>query len=792
MPALLVNETHRSRWAEPLHRGAPSRERGASTARRPRRWWRCCSPRIAAASSAPSLPRGDRARRRSRGRSARGGRRAGARRRRHQRAARRARGGRVPAHVRHRARAGARGDGGRRRRRCSAPARAPRTTKSAGRDAVAAVGAERRGARDLRQLGDAVRARRARRRPRARRRARCCSPAPTAAASRRCADIVVALDTGPEILTGSTRLKAGSATKAALNAITTAAMVRLGKTYENLMVDLRAGSAKLADRARRIVEVAGRVASDEAERLLAAAGGEVKTAIAMARLGVDADEARRGWRRPAATCAGPSARPPEPPFADSRRSIESGRWRVLRCAPSHEDVSVRRADAYGGEKRMKRLLGLLATRVPAPCAPLAAQSTGSITGMVTAPGGDALPGVTVEATSDVLPQAGRRPSPKATAPSASRCCRRALQAQLHARGHAEQQRSMQRPARQQLDRHRGARSRGARAEEIVVVETSRPDRSDLGRDQDRDRPPTSSTACRSARTTATCRSSIPGVQYSEDADPRPERRRQRPGQRLPVRRRQRHACRCSAPSPRSRPRTTSTRSRSSRAAPRRSTSTAPRGFIDRLGQQVGNQRLPRRRRATRCQPDSLRSDRETPPSDFERGPRLGDRRASADRSCATTSSSTPPTTARRRPATTAPTSTATCPTSRATRDEFFGKLSFQPTASAPAPRQLPRLRARGRARRRRRVRSGDARRRATTPRSSIGILEGNWMITSNSFADLQVHRLREPDRLDSRQPAPRSRRPPTAASARHRQPRQPGPLAGPDPARRRDRAQRCS
>jgi N-acetylmuramic acid 6-phosphate etherase len=107
------------------------------------------------------------------------------------------------------------------------------------------------------------------------------------------ADIVVALDTGPEILTGSTRLKAGSATKAALNAITTAAMMRIGKTYENLMVDLRVGSAKLADRARRIVEIAGRVASDDAQRLIAAAGGEVKTAIVMARLGVDAPEARR-------------------------------------------------------------------------------------------------------------------------------------------------------------------------------------------------------------------------------------------------------------------------------------------------------------------------------------------------------------------------------------------------------------------------------------------------------------------------------------------------------------------
>lgn len=106
------------------------------------------------------------------------------------------------------------------------------------------------------------------------------------------ADLVIALDTGPEILTGSTRLKAGSATKAALNAITTAAMVRLGKVFENLMVDLRPGSAKLRDRAVRIVAAAGRVEREEAARLLAAAGGEVKTAIVMARGRVSAEAAR--------------------------------------------------------------------------------------------------------------------------------------------------------------------------------------------------------------------------------------------------------------------------------------------------------------------------------------------------------------------------------------------------------------------------------------------------------------------------------------------------------------------
>jgi N-acetylmuramic acid 6-phosphate etherase len=108
----------------------------------------------------------------------------------------------------------------------------------------------------------------------------------------RLADTVVAVATGPEVLTGSTRLKAGSATKAALNAITTAAMVRLGKTYENLMVDLRPGSAKLQDRARRIVAAAAGVSRDEAERLLSLAGGEVKTAIIMGRRGIAAEAAR--------------------------------------------------------------------------------------------------------------------------------------------------------------------------------------------------------------------------------------------------------------------------------------------------------------------------------------------------------------------------------------------------------------------------------------------------------------------------------------------------------------------
>ena len=106
------------------------------------------------------------------------------------------------------------------------------------------------------------------------------------------ADVVIAIATGPEVLTGSTRLKAGSATKAVLNAITTTAMVRLGKSFENLMVDLRPTNAKLRDRARRIVAAGGDVERAEAERLLEAAGGEVKTAIVMARTGGSPGDAR--------------------------------------------------------------------------------------------------------------------------------------------------------------------------------------------------------------------------------------------------------------------------------------------------------------------------------------------------------------------------------------------------------------------------------------------------------------------------------------------------------------------
>ena len=97
--------------------------------------------------------------------------------------------------------------------------------------------------------------------------------------------------TGPEVLTGSTRLKAGTATKLVLNQVTTAAMVRLGKCYENLMVDLRAGNAKLRDRGARIVSAVCGLDAAAARLALDRAGGHVKLACVMARLDLDADAA---------------------------------------------------------------------------------------------------------------------------------------------------------------------------------------------------------------------------------------------------------------------------------------------------------------------------------------------------------------------------------------------------------------------------------------------------------------------------------------------------------------------
>ena len=106
-------------------------------------------------------------------------------------------------------------------------------------------------------------------------------------------DVCITLLVGPEVVTGSTRMKAGTATKLALNMLTTGAMIRLGKTYGNLMVDLKASNAKLADRGERILMETASVAREAARDALAAADGRVKVAIVMLRRGVSRPEAEQ-------------------------------------------------------------------------------------------------------------------------------------------------------------------------------------------------------------------------------------------------------------------------------------------------------------------------------------------------------------------------------------------------------------------------------------------------------------------------------------------------------------------
>jgi len=110
-------------------------------------------------------------------------------------------------------------------------------------------------------------------------------------------DVAVCPDVGPEVIMGSTRMKSGTAEKIVLNMITTASMVRLGKVYENMMVDLQLTNRKLVERARRITMIATGVTYERAEQVLDEAGGHVKTALVMLRAGIGADEARERLKR---------------------------------------------------------------------------------------------------------------------------------------------------------------------------------------------------------------------------------------------------------------------------------------------------------------------------------------------------------------------------------------------------------------------------------------------------------------------------------------------------------------
>jgi N-acetylmuramic acid 6-phosphate etherase len=112
------------------------------------------------------------------------------------------------------------------------------------------------------------------------------------------ADVSIRVVTGPEVIAGSTRLKAGTATKLVLNTVTTAVFARLGKVHGNLMVDLATGANhKLLERGRRLVAELAGVDARRAELLLAQADGEVKTAVVMAARGLGARAARAALLR---------------------------------------------------------------------------------------------------------------------------------------------------------------------------------------------------------------------------------------------------------------------------------------------------------------------------------------------------------------------------------------------------------------------------------------------------------------------------------------------------------------
>ncbi|MEO7985685.1 MAG: N-acetylmuramic acid 6-phosphate etherase [Gemmatimonadales bacterium] len=118
-----------------------------------------------------------------------------------------------------------------------------------------------------------------------------CSEPP--ALLRETCDECITVLVGPEVVTGSTRMKSGTATKLVLNTLTTGAMIRLGKVYGNLMVDVRAWNDKLVDRSHRIVMETTGLGREQARDVLSAADGSVKTAIVMARRSVGREEAEQ-------------------------------------------------------------------------------------------------------------------------------------------------------------------------------------------------------------------------------------------------------------------------------------------------------------------------------------------------------------------------------------------------------------------------------------------------------------------------------------------------------------------
>jgi N-acetylmuramic acid 6-phosphate etherase len=110
-------------------------------------------------------------------------------------------------------------------------------------------------------------------------------------------DVAICPEVGPEVIMGSTRMTSGTAQKLVLNMITTTAMVRLGKVYENMMIDLQMTNLKLKERAKRVVMTITGVEYDEAANCLAQAGGHVKTALVMIKAHIDREEAQRRLER---------------------------------------------------------------------------------------------------------------------------------------------------------------------------------------------------------------------------------------------------------------------------------------------------------------------------------------------------------------------------------------------------------------------------------------------------------------------------------------------------------------
>ncbi len=110
-------------------------------------------------------------------------------------------------------------------------------------------------------------------------------------------DIAIVPRVGPEVVAGSTRMKAGTAQKLVLNMISTATMIRLGKVYSNLMVDLKPTNTKLRARARRMIQIVAGVSAEDAARALKEADDEVKVALVMLLGHTDAHQARERLRQ---------------------------------------------------------------------------------------------------------------------------------------------------------------------------------------------------------------------------------------------------------------------------------------------------------------------------------------------------------------------------------------------------------------------------------------------------------------------------------------------------------------